>query len=102
MAGCNATAYLETRRQELEDKQTELIVYCQAEAMRDLLKVQHDAMQPVSHGKVTRKKRYRDKETGEERDPDPTKVVNAGDCAEPEGPPESEGEPPRVVIIGRE
>lgn len=68
LAKDSALAYKERRWQELEDKRTELIVYGQAEAIRDLLKVHQDAMQPVSHGKVVRKKRYHDKATGEERE----------------------------------
>lgn len=171
----NAQAYLAMRRQELEDRRAEEIAYSQVEALRDLLAIQRDAMQTVSHGKVARKVKQRDPHTREETEAieyadiagmlnpaeaikatveairiqgqhpdqqgqgtgvqasidintawqgvenpdqqvrgtgmqvaidintewhgaDNPKVVNTGDHAEP---PELEGEPPPVVVIGR-
>lgn len=61
-----AKAYLERRRTEIEAQRAEMIAYEQADAVRDFLRIQRAAMQLVNRGRVARKVKTKDPETGEE------------------------------------
>lgn len=61
-----ARAYLERRQKVLEDQRAERIAYEQAEAVRDFLAVRDAAMRIVNRGRVARKIKRKDPETGAE------------------------------------
>lgn len=60
-----AQVYLESRQKEIEAKRAEIIAYEQADALQDILAVRDDAMKQVNVGKVVRKVKEVDPETGE-------------------------------------
>jgi hypothetical protein len=61
-----ARGYLERHQKVLEDERAERIAYEQAEAVRDFLAVHDAAMAMVKRGRVLRKVKRKDPETGEE------------------------------------
>lgn len=61
LRNAQAVAYLEQREREIDAERAKIIAYDQAEALRDLLKVQQDSMEKICIGKVARRIKTVDK-----------------------------------------
>ena len=65
LRNAKAIAYMEQRQREIDMERVKLIAYERAEALRDVLRIQRLAMQRVNRGRIVRKVKIRDPETGE-------------------------------------